>query len=95
MEIKYGRAGLELRNNFPYCNVSIFGRGFELKFKEALMSWIPLKFDCKFLELKNLMRFGQQAPLYTSCNKNYSKCWGSVVRVSCLTKIVIKVINDL
>jgi hypothetical protein len=61
---KYGCDGFELRNNFPYWNFSRFGMEFELKSREASMSWFQLKFDWKFLGLQNLMNFVQQATLY-------------------------------
>jgi hypothetical protein len=34
--MKYGWKGLEIRNNLPYRNFSIFKIGFELKFRELL-----------------------------------------------------------
>jgi hypothetical protein len=42
-KIKYGCEGFDLRNNSPYFNFSKFRMDFELKFREASMSWIPLK----------------------------------------------------
>jgi hypothetical protein len=36
LEIKYGWKELEIRNNFPCRNFSIFEKGFELKFREIL-----------------------------------------------------------
>jgi hypothetical protein len=39
-QMKYGWKGLEIRNNLPYRNFSIFKIGFELKFRELL--WVEI-----------------------------------------------------
>jgi hypothetical protein len=38
-EVIYGCEGFELRNNFPYWNISIFRMDFELKFRD-FYEWI-------------------------------------------------------
>jgi hypothetical protein len=38
---------------------------FELKFREALMSWQQGKIDWNFLGTRILMKLGQQLPFYT------------------------------
>jgi hypothetical protein len=64
-QIKYGWKELEIRNNFSYRNFSRFEMKFELKIREASMSWISIDIYWKFLELWISMKFGQQAPCYT------------------------------
>jgi hypothetical protein len=41
--IKYGCEVFDIRNTFPYWNFSRYRKGFEIKFREASMSWIQLK----------------------------------------------------
>jgi hypothetical protein len=60
-QIKYGWKELEIRNNFYYRNSSIFEIEFELKFREL----VRVEIHWKILELRILMKFGQQAPGYT------------------------------
>jgi hypothetical protein len=50
MEIKHGCEGFDVRNTFPYRNVSIFKMDFELKIRGASRVWISMKFDGTFLE---------------------------------------------
>jgi hypothetical protein len=64
-EAKYGFEDLREMNNFLYSNFSRFGMEMELKFRQSCMSWNQGIFDWKFLGTSNLMKLGQQLPLYT------------------------------
>jgi hypothetical protein len=44
-QIKFGCEGIQIRNNFPYLNVSRFGIEFELKFREGCRCLNSMKFD--------------------------------------------------
>jgi hypothetical protein len=48
-EIKYGWKVFEIKNNFPYKDFLRFEINFELKFREASMSWKQGKNDWNFL----------------------------------------------
>jgi hypothetical protein len=63
-QLKYRSKEIEIRNNFTYRNFSRFKKQFELKFREASMSWISIEIHWKFSEPWNLMKFGLQAPCY-------------------------------
>jgi hypothetical protein len=63
-QIKYGWKVFEIRNNFPYKDFLIFEMDFELKFREASMSWKQGKIDWNFLGTRVLMKPDQQPPFH-------------------------------
>jgi hypothetical protein len=64
-EIKYGWKLFKIRNIFPYKNFLRFEKDFELKFREASMSWQQEKIDWNALGIRILIKLGQQLPFYT------------------------------
>jgi hypothetical protein len=64
-EIKHGWKLFKIRNIFPYKNFLRFEKDFELKFREASMSWQQEKIDWNALGIRILIKLGQQLPFYT------------------------------
>jgi hypothetical protein len=64
-QIKYGFEALEEGNNFLYRDLLRFGMNLKLKFREVYMSQKQGKIPWINLGLWNLMKLGQQLPLYT------------------------------
>jgi hypothetical protein len=64
-EIKYVWKVFEIRNNFPYNDFLKFEMNFELKLREASMSWKQGKIDWNFLGTRILIKLGQQLRFYT------------------------------
>jgi hypothetical protein len=78
IEIKYGFEDLKEGNNFLYRIFLRFGMYLELKFKEFCMSRKQGKIHWINLGLWNLMKLGQQLPLYSLLKgKISSKKYGS------------------
>jgi hypothetical protein len=54
-----------MARKFPYKDFQRFKMDFELKFREASMSWKQGKIDWNFLGTRILIKLGQQLPFYT------------------------------